>query len=152
MATSAQRVHKPRIHNNQENKFEGTINNVQFKANNFRLINNDFAGEIGPHWEARVHQRAVNFTYKEVSIYIPIATADGEHALDSTTKIVVSYVDYSDPQNPVAHKSVAGDIKFTLDKENKVFGGSLNAVMDSYEGDGSETFTIAVENFLILGK
>ncbi|MFH0020391.1 hypothetical protein ACFZAC_02150 [Pseudomonas fluorescens] len=151
MATSAQRVFTPRIRNNQGNNFIGTIDGVAYKANSFRLTENSLPGTIGPHWEARVHQRAVDFSYKEISIYIPKDTIDGTHPLNPATKIIISYVDYSDTQNPIAHKSVGGNIDFTLDKDAKVFSGNIDAVMDSNGGDGGETFKIEVENFLILG-
>lgn len=150
MAISAQRVFTPRTRNLQQNNFQGTIDGVAYRATNFRLIESSLPGPFGPHWEARVHERAANWTYKEVTIYIPRDVENGEHALASNPKIVVSYVDYFDPQNPSAHKSISGTIDFALDTTNKVITGTLHANMD--DPGSNETFLINVQNFVIFAS
>lgn len=153
MATTAQRVFTPRIRNNQESSFEGTIDGVAYKANNFNLTMETYPDPIGDHWVARVHERSIDLTYKEITIYIRVGTADGSHRLDAQQpNILVSFIDYSEPQNPTAHKSVSGTIDFKLDQVAKSITGDLHAIMDNAGSDGSGTFAIDASTFLILGK
>ncbi|MNG22838.1 hypothetical protein D3C84_1073690 [compost metagenome] len=100
-----------------------------------------------------MHDRASDLTYKEIRIYIPADMEGGTHQLANIEKtIFVDYVDYTDPEKPTAHKSVGGTIKFTFDEHSNSITGNLNAVMDNSGGDGSETFAIDIDDFLVLGK
>ncbi len=108
---------------------------------------------IGERLVVRVHERASDLTYKEIRIYIPTDMEGGTHQLAKIEKnIFIDHVNYSDPEKPTAHKSVGGTIKFTYDKQSKSITGELNAVMDNSGSDGSETFAIAIPDFLVLGK
>ena len=153
MASSAQRVFAPRVRNNQENRFEGTVDGLAYRASSFNLLKETHPDPIGERLVVRVHDRASDLTYKEIRIYIPADLEGGEHQLAKIdNNIFVDYVDYSDPEKPTAHKSVGGTIQFTVNEQSNSITGDLNAVMDNSGSDGSETFAIDITDFLVLGK
>ncbi|PZW97225.1 hypothetical protein DFS28_105200 [Pseudomonas sp. 478] len=153
MTATAQRVFSPRVRNNQESRFEGTVDGIVYKANYFNLLMEPHPDPIGDRLVVRVHHRASDLTYKQISIYIPANLEGGEHQLARMNKnIFVDYVNYSDPENPTAHKSVGGTLEFSFDEQSNSITGNLNAIMDNSGSDGGGTFAIAIIDFLVSGK
>lgn len=90
MASTAQRVFAPRVRKNQENRFEGTVDNIVYKANHFSLLMESHPDPIGERLVVRVHERASDLTYKEIRIYIPTDMEGGTHQLAKIEKIFLS--------------------------------------------------------------
>ncbi|KPN90460.1 hypothetical protein [Pseudomonas nunensis] len=151
MSTVAKRILTPRTVKHADDSFVGTLGGLPYRANFRSLFEALYPDPLGMTWVVRVHQRAADFTTKQVNIYIPATLRDGEHNLPGTSSVRVEYVDYSIPEQPVSYRNTAGTINFTLDKETRLITGSISATLESSQPRNRASLELEINNFQVTG-